>query len=147
MPTIDPVGARDEERAFELLKLMYPDVDRVDYRRRLARMLAEDGYQLMGLYEDGELLGVVGFIRLTNLIYDAYIWVHDLVIDEGHRGRGLGTRMMEYVHALAASEGRSYVALAAHVADHDAHRFYEAHLGYERRGVLFRYEVPPKKEA
>ncbi len=135
------VGPNDADRAHALLGSMYPEVKQADYERRLARMRAEDGYELVGCYENDALLGVAGFIRLTNLIYDAYIWVHDLVIDEAQRGRGLGTRLMEHIHELARSEGRSYVALAAHVSDHDAQRFYEKHLGYERRAVFYRQPI------
>lgn len=139
--TIRPLEEGDEARAYTLLKSMYPSLDRADFEPRLRRMAANDGYELHGLYEGEALIGVVGFIRLTNLIYDDYVWVHDLVIVHEHRGRGLGTRLMDHVHELAVAEGRTYVALAAHVSDREAQRFYEDHLDYERRGVFFRRAV------
>jgi ribosomal protein S18 acetylase RimI-like enzyme len=144
--TIRPIAEHDEDRARALLKSMYPSVDEADFEARLRRMREEDGYALHGLCEDGALLGVVGFIRLTNLIYGDYVWVHDLVVDEAHRGCGLGTRLMEHVSALAAAEGRNYVALAAFRSAHEAQRFYEEHLGYERRGVVFRGPTRPDDE-
>ena len=138
---IRPLNDGVPARAYTLLESMYPGLAEADYHSRLRRMQAQDGYELHGLFEEETLVGVVGFVRLTNLIYDDYVWVHDLVIDPKHRGRGLGSQLMEHVHELASAEGRSYVVLAAHIGDDDAHRFYERHLGYERRGVLFRSSV------
>lgn len=137
-PTIRKLQAHERDGAFPLLHDLYGEVDETTFRHRLQQMEAENGYELHGAFVADLLVGVGGIIRLTNLIYGGYFWLHDLVIARDHRGCGVGTRMMAYFADLASHEGRGYVALAAHHLDAEAIRFYEKHLCYERRGIVFR---------
>lgn len=135
-PTILLLLPEENGAACSLLHGLYAEVEGESLHRRLRIMEAEDGYDLHGASLEGRPVGVGGSIRLTNLIHGGYLRLHDLVIAKGHRGRGLGTRMMAYFTDLAARSG--FVALAAHHLDAEALRFYEQQIDYEHRGIVFR---------
>jgi GNAT superfamily N-acetyltransferase len=61
-----------------------------------------------------------------------------LVVDEAHRSRGVGRRLVEQVEAWAAARGLERMAVRSNVARVDSHPFYER-LGYERTKTQHAY--------
>ncbi|MEP6688103.1 MAG: GNAT family N-acetyltransferase [Gemmatimonadales bacterium] len=53
-----------------------------------------------------------------------------LVVDEAHRSRGVGRRLVEQIEAWAAARGLERMTVRSSVARLDSHPFYEP-LGYE----------------
>ncbi len=66
---------------------------------------------------------------------DGYGWafVRLLVVPAGHRGRGLGTRLMQEAEAIARARG--YVGIWLDTFEFQARPFYEK-LGFELFGML-----------
>jgi GNAT superfamily N-acetyltransferase len=78
--------------------------------------------------------GVVGWIHLyacNLMVDDSRVEIWGLVIDERHRGGGLGRLLMEYAEDWARSKGCRSVYLRSNIIRDGAHRFYE-NLGYDR---------------
>lgn len=59
-----------------------------------------------------------------------------LVVDAGHRGRGIGRALMEAAERWAAEQGCVLVEVTSNRRRADAHGFYEG-LGYERTSFRF----------
>lgn len=59
-----------------------------------------------------------------------------MAVLEGHRGAGIGSRLMEAAEAWARERGATLMLLDASAANVDALRFYEQRHGYRLRGVL-----------
>ena len=61
-----------------------------------------------------------------------------LVVEEAHRGHGVGTELLEAVEDWARSQGRDGIRVRSNVLREDAHRFYEGR-GYRcsKRQVVF----------
>jgi len=87
---------------------------------------------------DGER--VIGFGSLSlksSLWQQGYLGhVDELVVDGGHRGRGVGTRLLEELIAQARRQGCRRVELDSAFHREAAHRLYER-LGFENRAYLF----------
>jgi GNAT superfamily N-acetyltransferase len=62
--------------------------------------------------------------------------VDELVVDAGHRGGGVGTKLLEHVMRVARELECRRVELDSAFHRVEAHRFYER-LGLERRAFLF----------
>jgi GNAT superfamily N-acetyltransferase len=83
--------------------------------------------------EDGRLLGLVWYRFFTEKVHGEGFVDEDtpelaVAVVDGERGRGLGTALMEAIHARARAEGVARISLSV---DHDnpARRLYER-IGY-----------------
>jgi len=78
--------------------------------------VAEDG---------GQLLGYALFSKGYDGDYVRYLYVVDLYVRQGARGRGIGKLLMNAVGDIAQREGIKRVAWSVHKKNLDAIRFYE----------------------
>jgi GNAT superfamily N-acetyltransferase len=77
--------------------------------------------------------GVVGWIYVALQVTiegdpGAEVW--GLVVDEAHRGRGIGRLLMGHAEEWARERGFRDVSLRTNIIREDTHRFYQS-LGYE----------------
>ena len=91
--------------------------------QRVRRQQAE-GFHLAYIAEGGEPVACIGFRRQERLVHGALIYVDDLVSRAALRSRGYGAALLDWVEALARSEGRKVVDLDSGTHRVDAHRFY-----------------------
>lgn len=82
---------------------------------------------VFGMYSDGNM---VGFARVTT-DRAVFGWISDVVIDPLHRGKGLGSWLMECVLAHPVIGKLLRIGLATR----DAHGLYEK-FGFERRETM-----------
>lgn len=129
----------DFDAVFQLLRQLWPDKEL-------------DMFALQNVYERGRMADsqvylcaidgedLVGFASLTikNNLWQAANLGHidELVVDEKHRGRGLGTQLLKEIIAQARRRGCARVELESAFHRRNAHKFYERH-GFENRGYLF----------
>ena len=62
--------------------------------------------------------------------------IDELVVHGEHRGRGIGTQLVERIICLAKERGCRRVELDTAFHRKDAHDFYER-AGFEKRGYIF----------
>jgi GNAT superfamily N-acetyltransferase len=137
--TLDPLLSEEEmSEAFVLFKELYPSLTEAQYTSRVREMRAQNHYRIFGLKSQGALIGLIGFIQVTNLLYGKYLWVHDLIVRKEFRSRGLGRKLMAFVEELATEEHCQFVALSAHVSHIQAQEFYHDKMSYEKRGFVYR---------
>lgn len=84
----------------------------------------EDGYRLFGLYADDRLVAVAGVSVQRVLHHVRHAWIHDFVVDEGHRREGYGAELLAAVESWAEDMGCEYVALALRDGNDAADEFY-----------------------
>lgn len=80
-----------------------------------------------GVYNETQL---VGFGRVVT-DYATTFWVCDIIIDEKHRGHGLGKRLIEAIVTTESLQG-----LGGILATKDAHGLYE-HYGFTKDAESF----------
>ena len=66
--------------------------------------------------------------------------IEDVVVDEGHRGKGIGKEMMEYAIELCKQNLCYKVCLSSNLKRDSAHRFYES-LGFQKHGFSFQINL------
>lgn len=121
-------GHLSEDRWLELLEVMVPD-----------------GYRLLSLQaDDGTIEALAGIRVATNLYYGKHVWVYDLVTAGGVRSKGHGRMLLGHVEEIAVAEGCELVALSSGLQRIDAHRFYEEHMGYDKKSYCFTKLVGPR---
>ncbi len=97
--------------------------DAADLLQRVRRQ-EQEGFRLAYIEEGGEAVACIGFRRQERLVHGPLIYVDDLVSHAALRSRGHGAALLDWVEALARSEGRKVVDLDSGTHRVDAHRFY-----------------------
>jgi GNAT superfamily N-acetyltransferase len=115
-----------------LAQLGYPaDADAV--RERIPRLLAA-GDRLVVAQVEGQVVGLARLHVSSSLEYDTPAGqLAALVVDEAHRGAGIGRALVEAIEAEARARGCGAFFLTTAERRADAHAFYER-LGLEYTG-------------
>lgn len=113
-----------------------PEVLPAGYRQAFATIDSDPHQALMVVEEGG---AIIGTFHMTFITYLAGGGRPDLQIEAIHvaaayRGRGIGTRMLEWAIAKARAKNCRRVQLTTDKRRRDAHRF------YERLGFVFSHE-------
>jgi ribosomal protein S18 acetylase RimI-like enzyme len=104
-----------------------------DLTREAADALARyEGHDLYYIELDGDEIVGYGMLRGWDEGFD--IPSLGIAIADRHQGRGLGTLLMNFLHAAARSRGARAVRLRVAPANEVAIRMYRR-LGYEFRGI------------
>jgi GNAT superfamily N-acetyltransferase len=73
-----------------------------------------------------ELVGLVHFIRHRSCWTPSdYVYLQDLFVEPGSRGRGVGRALIEYVYVAAAESGVARVWWLTHQSNADAMSLYD----------------------
>jgi ribosomal protein S18 acetylase RimI-like enzyme len=87
---------------------------------------------------DGAIVGMTTLVTFP-LATGIRAWIHDVVVDEAHRGRGVGTALTRAALERARALGAWTVDLTTRPWRDDANRLYEG-MGFERRETnVYRY--------
>ena len=108
-----------------------------DPETQLRVILAEDRGQVIGL------MAYYPMFRLHSATSGLHL--HQLFIDENHRGQGCARQFMDYLTNAAAECGASYITVSADLQNEPAHQVYLA-MGFKRvamGGAFFEYHPAP----
>lgn len=111
--------------AFSVVATLRPHLDAATFLDRVRRQ-SYAGYELVGAFRGGELVGALGMRPVHTLVRGACLHVDDLVVREDVRGQGVGRALMDFAEADARARGMASVFLDAR---RDAIPFYET-IGY-----------------
>jgi ribosomal protein S18 acetylase RimI-like enzyme len=95
----------------------------------LQAIVAEPGTSLLLARENGEVLGMLTLV-LYRVPTGLRGWIHDVVVDESARGRGVAGALTEEAMRVASKAGALTVHLTARSAREAANRLYQR-LGFE----------------
>jgi GNAT superfamily N-acetyltransferase len=116
---------REWAAAFAIIAPLRPHLDAKEFLDR-ARRQSHSGYELVGAFRNGRLMGVLGMRPVHTLVRGPHLHVDDIVIEESERRAGGGRALMAYAEADARARGMASVFLDARP---EAIGFYSA-LGY-----------------
>ena len=123
-----------------LIESHNPKIEPAELRRRLEVMIRHD-YHCIAAFLDGRIVGVAGYWLGARFYCGEYMDVDNVVVDADLRSQGVGSKMMDWLHAKAADLGCRIVALDSYVTYAGAHRFYFRE-GYQILGFHFTRDVP-----
>jgi GNAT superfamily N-acetyltransferase len=95
----------------------------------LSFILASPDHDVL-VFDDGEVIAWVGLTVSHSLTSEPHASLMGLVVDAGHRSRGIGQAMMEAAEQWARDRGLGHLRLRTNLVRADAHRFYER-IGYK----------------
>ena len=94
-------------------------------------LLKDSKRPIFGAVEDGKLLGycfcMIEEVKDNTVLCDTKsLYIDDLCVDENHRGKGIATKLYDYVCAYAKSIGCCSVTLNVWCGNDNAMKFYES---------------------
>jgi ribosomal protein S18 acetylase RimI-like enzyme len=98
---------------------------------QLDEILRSAGTTLVVAHNEGRLLGALVLVAVPTLT-GRRAWIEDVVVDQGARGRGVGTALVREALRLAADYDARSVELTSRPSREAANRLYQR-LGFERR--------------
>jgi ribosomal protein S18 acetylase RimI-like enzyme len=130
---------KDFENVYPLFEQLWPNkvLNKKELRRVFERGIVSNTDELLCAEMNNAVVGFCAFAVVNNLWQEGYIsYIYALVVDERHRGQGLGSALMNEV--VKSSKERSFkrVELDSGFPRENAHKFYEK-LGFEKRAYLF----------
>lgn len=90
----------------------------------LIRQMETQGYRLVFVEEDGQVVAVAGYRIYTNLILGKNMYVDDLVTTQKVRSKGNGAKLIKWLREKAKDSGCSFYHLDSGTERHRAHKFY-----------------------
>ncbi len=114
-------------------------------RSMFAGELAKPSSLCIGAFEaDVEDAALVGYLIVSRYV-DAW-HVMNIAVDPEHRGRGVGTMLLERLFELTADDARRGYTLEVRVSNRKAIELYER-LGFRSRGVRRGYYTDNREDA
>jgi GNAT superfamily N-acetyltransferase len=119
----------DTVSAFRAMKALRGELeDGSSFVRCVDEVQRAEGYRLIGAFEDGvsDAVAVAGFRRAHSLSWGEFLYVDDLSTLPGHRRRGHGRLLLDWLLAEAARLGCDQLHLDSGVGAERAaaHRLY-----------------------
>jgi GNAT superfamily N-acetyltransferase len=110
-------------------QLGYP-MSRQEARERLLAILEKTNHAAYVAEAPRE--GVVGWVHVLGthlLVVEPFAEIGGLVVDEAHRGTGIGKALLEKAETWARDQGHRVLRIRSNVVRTEAHAFYES-MGY-----------------
>ena len=120
------VAASDDQilATRDVMLQLRPNLPPQEYLPTVKRMMEADGYRVVALREKDVVRAVAGYRYMEMLYYGKIMYVDDLNTDEGHRSRGFGKALLNWLKAEAKANGCGQLHLDSGVQREQTHRFY-----------------------
>ena len=84
--TIKELQSRNEiMEAFPVMRQLRTHLDESSYLELVSEAQEKEGYKMFALFDDNDIVAVIGFQPMITLYYGRFIWVCDLVTDANKR--------------------------------------------------------------
>jgi ribosomal protein S18 acetylase RimI-like enzyme len=130
----------DLHRAYEVVKELRPHLSEEEFSRLAKLAKVADGYRLIARESKGELLAVMGYRILHDLVHGSHVYVDDLVTKSSSRSLGHGAELLRFAEAEARRLGLTGLRLSTGIENEGARKFYERE-GWEMRSSTFTKKV------
>ena len=123
-----------------MTQLGYPATE-AELARRLARVIPTPGHTVLVAVLDGQPTGLAHGVLLPLLEDEGSAQLLALVVDEAHRGHGIGGRLVAAIAAWAEAAGAARVVVRSNIVRTRTHAFYE-NLGFGRTKTQLNFSKP-----
>ena len=103
---------REWADTFPLVVKLRPQLDKEEFVQRVRRQ-TYNGYELIGAFRDGHLIGLLGIRPVHTLMRGAHLHVDDIVVEDAEQKSGCGRALMAYAEEDARARGMNFVFLDA----------------------------------
>ena len=106
----------------------------------LRKMADGDAYQVLLAEDEGQVVGLLGLSFRHTLFHPApSALIDELVVEGGHRGRGVGQQLMAEAMKRCRAAGCCEIEVSTERSNEVAQEFYGRH-GFSHEAVLFELE-------
>lgn len=126
----------DLDRCFPVMKELRPHLSYEEYLQIYDESKKADGYELVAVEVDGQILAVMGYRYLTDFVRGRHVYIDDLVSTEKARSKGLGAELLKYVEQIAAQNKCTGLRLCTGVENERGVSFY-LREGWTKRAYAF----------
>ena len=128
----------DIEKCFPVMSQLRPQLVAAEFTSQV-RSQMQQGYRLACVMDKDVVVAVAGYRISQSLAWGKFLYVDDLVTDEGRRSQGIGKQLLHWLIDEAKRNGCAEFHLDSGTQRKDAHRF------YEREGMellAYHYKLP-----
>lgn len=136
---IRKASKEDFESVFPLFRQLWPDkpINKDELKKVFCRGASSLTDELFCCEADSSIIGFCAYAIVNNLWQEGCIsYVYAMVVDEKHRGMGIGTALINEAIKKSKESGMKRIELDSGFPREKAHKFYEK-LGFEKRAYLF----------
>jgi GNAT superfamily N-acetyltransferase len=133
---IQIINEKEIETIIPLLTKLNSKTPLKTLTERVLEMSKASNYECVGLYVEGELVGISGLWYSTRHYIGKSAEPDHVVIDEAERGKGLGKIFFNWIDHHVQSKGCEAIELNAYVSNPKSHKFYY-NEGYNVYGFHF----------
>jgi ribosomal protein S18 acetylase RimI-like enzyme len=106
----------------------------------LRKMADSDGYQVLLAEDEGQVVGLLSLSFRHTLFHPApSALIDELVVERGHRRRGVGQQLMAEAIERCRAAGCCEIEVSTERSNEAAQKFYRQH-GFSHEAVLFELE-------
>ncbi len=109
---------------YPVMSELRPHIAKDDFLPQVKRQMADSGYELVFLTDDGDIKAVAGIRIAEWLARGKSLDLEDLVSTEIDRSKGYGGQIFDWLVNYGRETGCNEIRLVSHVSRYRAHRFY-----------------------
>ncbi len=128
------------EKIFPIVKELRPHLEFAEFKRLVSLAHAADGYRIVAREVKGQVVAVMGFRILHDLVHGSHLYVDDLVVTKDERSGGHGAQLLRFAEGEARRLGLAGLRLCAGNENKEAHKFY-VREGWEVRALAFKKKM------
>lgn len=114
---------QDIESCFEVMQELRPHLQQKTFLATI-RHMEKEGYKLIFIKNNGEVVSVAGYRITTNLFINKNLYVDDLVTASKARSMGYGEKLLAWLQEEAIKENCQVLRLDSGTHRGQAHKFY-----------------------
>lgn len=115
----------DLKRSFPVLKELRPHLNLSDFLFLYEQSHKNDGYEIVAIEEDGEIIAVMGYRFLFDLVRGKHVYIDDLISTELARSKGLGAELLQYAENVAKESNTRSLRLCTGLDNERGMKLYE----------------------
>lgn len=129
----------DEETmilTYPLIHKIYKNLEYNTFIENIREMIMRNNYKMLIVYNDDKIVGVVGYWISKMLYCGRYMQLHNLIVADEYRGKGIGKSIINYMENLAIKVNCDKIVLDSYVENKKSHSLY-FELDFYIRGFHF----------
>ncbi|HQZ87878.1 MAG TPA: GNAT family N-acetyltransferase [Gammaproteobacteria bacterium] len=114
----------DIAKSFETFLELRPTLSDVQSFTQQILNQQKDGYEIIAIIEDEEVMACIGFRMMTMLAWGKILYIDDLITKEKWQRRGYGKILLEHITKIAKDNQCNQIHLDTGYTRYNAHRIY-----------------------
>jgi GNAT superfamily N-acetyltransferase len=124
----------------QLITQLTPALAKDEYER-LLKIMVPNNYFQVAVYENDRSIAVSGYWLCAKLYSGKYMEIDNFVVADGHRSKGIGKLLTDWLTEEAKANDCKAIMLDAYVENFKAHHFYYRE-GFIARGFHYIKYLP-----